>query len=277
MSKSNSTRKRTSKACDICSKRKIKCDGLNPCAPCKDYNRDCTYLAPAKRRGPLHSPLGKPPVPTAKEALVIPTQLAWDHESLLNQQLLDSSAENTPWLENYYKVAYPRISIIPQEFISNHFFDIPLYLLHAMISCCFTGIEAVNPNLIVHHLESLKLLQDYMDVPDIFTVTALCHISHYFLRTGSMSKCVAYFALAVRHSHLLRLERDIAPSIIVLSQAGIAINVNDIIVGSSLHLYQYDYYLSVAAEIPFLMHTDIPEYLNNIYAENSLHLYHIGR
>ncbi|KAJ3158841.1 hypothetical protein HDU86_002529 [Geranomyces michiganensis] len=46
-------RKRTTKACDICNKRKVKCDGNKPtCNQCTSGHLQCSYEREAKKRGP---------------------------------------------------------------------------------------------------------------------------------------------------------------------------------------------------------------------------------
>ena len=40
------------RACDCCRKRKVKCDGGEPCRPCKKASIRCAYLQPAKKKGP---------------------------------------------------------------------------------------------------------------------------------------------------------------------------------------------------------------------------------
>ncbi|KAJ3144427.1 hypothetical protein HDU89_008253 [Geranomyces variabilis] len=46
-------RKRTTKACDICNKRKVKCDGSKPsCNQCTNGHLQCSYEREAKKRGP---------------------------------------------------------------------------------------------------------------------------------------------------------------------------------------------------------------------------------
>ncbi|KAI9011458.1 fungal-specific transcription factor domain-containing protein [Gaertneriomyces semiglobifer] len=49
----NNKRKRTTKACDICNKRKVKCDSKHPaCSQCANAGLPCTYTREAKKRGP---------------------------------------------------------------------------------------------------------------------------------------------------------------------------------------------------------------------------------
>ena len=40
------------RACDCCRKRKVKCDGTEPCGPCKRASLRCAYKEPPKKKGP---------------------------------------------------------------------------------------------------------------------------------------------------------------------------------------------------------------------------------
>ncbi|KAK7215781.1 hypothetical protein V2G26_003784 [Clonostachys chloroleuca] len=42
-------RKRITRACDDCRRKKIKCDGKQPCSSCAEFNAGCTYQIPPKR------------------------------------------------------------------------------------------------------------------------------------------------------------------------------------------------------------------------------------
>ncbi|KAI8635936.1 fungal-specific transcription factor domain-containing protein [Parasitella parasitica] len=46
-------RQRVSRACDLCRKKKIKCDGASPvCGNCQAFHLDCSYKDTTKKRGP---------------------------------------------------------------------------------------------------------------------------------------------------------------------------------------------------------------------------------
>ncbi|RCI05130.1 hypothetical protein CU098_011193 [Rhizopus stolonifer] len=46
-------RQRVSRACDLCRKKKIKCDGAAPiCNNCQSFSQECTYKDTTKKRGP---------------------------------------------------------------------------------------------------------------------------------------------------------------------------------------------------------------------------------
>ncbi|KIK66923.1 hypothetical protein GYMLUDRAFT_239127 [Collybiopsis luxurians FD-317 M1] len=52
----NSKKRRIQRACDVCRRKKIRCDGVqmpgNQCSNCIAYNFECTYVEAAKKRGP---------------------------------------------------------------------------------------------------------------------------------------------------------------------------------------------------------------------------------
>ncbi|CAI4217581.1 unnamed protein product [Parascedosporium putredinis] len=43
-------RRRVTRACDECRRKKIKCDGKQPCTHCSVYSYECTYDKPSNRR-----------------------------------------------------------------------------------------------------------------------------------------------------------------------------------------------------------------------------------
>ncbi|KFA65461.1 hypothetical protein S40285_00491 [Stachybotrys chlorohalonatus IBT 40285] len=71
-------RRRVTRACDECRRKKIKCDGKQPCTHCSVYSYECTYDKPSNRR--------RNPAPQYIEALEGRLQRA---ESLLKKFLPD--------------------------------------------------------------------------------------------------------------------------------------------------------------------------------------------
>ncbi|KAI9329595.1 hypothetical protein BD770DRAFT_334004, partial [Pilaira anomala] len=46
-------RKRLTQACELCRRKKIRCDGSKPtCGNCTRLNNECTYSTSSKKRGP---------------------------------------------------------------------------------------------------------------------------------------------------------------------------------------------------------------------------------
>jgi hypothetical protein len=71
-------RRRVTRACDECRRKKIKCDGKQPCTHCSVYSYECTYDKPSNRR--------RNPAPQYIEALEGRLQRA---EALLRQVMPD--------------------------------------------------------------------------------------------------------------------------------------------------------------------------------------------
>ncbi|KAK0621332.1 fungal-specific transcription factor domain-containing protein [Bombardia bombarda] len=71
-------RRRVTRACDECRRKKIKCDGKQPCTHCSVYSYECTYDKPSNRR--------RNPAPQYIEALEIKLQRA---EALLRKFMPD--------------------------------------------------------------------------------------------------------------------------------------------------------------------------------------------
>ncbi|TVY82136.1 Activator of stress genes 1-like protein [Lachnellula suecica] len=80
-------RRRVTRACDECRRKKIKCDGKQPCTHCTVYSYDCTYDQPSNRR--------RNPAPQYIEALETRLQRA---ETLL-RSLLPNIDLNDPNIE----------------------------------------------------------------------------------------------------------------------------------------------------------------------------------
>ncbi|KAM0275901.1 hypothetical protein ACHAQH_007288 [Verticillium albo-atrum] len=72
-------RRRVTRACDECRRKKIKCDGKQPCTHCSVYSYDCTYDKPSNRR--------RNPAPQYIEALESRLQRA---EALLHKFMPDA-------------------------------------------------------------------------------------------------------------------------------------------------------------------------------------------
>lgn len=80
-------RRRVTRACDECRRKKIKCDGKQPCTHCTVYSYDCTFDQPSNRR--------RNPVPAYVEALEARVHLA---EGLI-RMIAPSLDLNDPALE----------------------------------------------------------------------------------------------------------------------------------------------------------------------------------
>ena len=52
---SSSSSSSVKRACDACHRRKVKCDGINPCRNCSSAQLSCTYHAIPQKKGPKGS------------------------------------------------------------------------------------------------------------------------------------------------------------------------------------------------------------------------------
>ncbi|KAI9793277.1 MAG: hypothetical protein M1835_007348 [Candelina submexicana] len=81
-------RRRVTRACDECRRKKIKCDGKQPCTHCTVYSYDCTYDQPSNRR--------RNPTPQYIESLEIRLERA---ETLL-KTVLPGIDLSSPYADN---------------------------------------------------------------------------------------------------------------------------------------------------------------------------------
>ncbi|KAI9203699.1 fungal-specific transcription factor domain-containing protein [Polychytrium aggregatum] len=78
-------RTRSTKACDMCRKKRTKCSGVQPCEGCLSFGFACTYNTPQKKRGPPKRVL-------AKSTTTINDRLK-TVESILNNLITPGSSE----------------------------------------------------------------------------------------------------------------------------------------------------------------------------------------
>ncbi|KAF2803134.1 uncharacterized protein BDZ99DRAFT_453921 [Mytilinidion resinicola] len=94
------SRKGTSRACDACSVRKIRCDGSQPCSRCISASWNCTYLKTHKKSGPkgprghtaakIHS-IQNSSRATSASPVEAPTSAGFDSSFPSNVEPIDSS------------------------------------------------------------------------------------------------------------------------------------------------------------------------------------------
>lgn len=119
---SASTRKPVSKACDACRKRKVKCNGLQPCAGCQSASLTCTFLAPRGQggnRGPRATVLNQL---RAQNDTVERTQASVDPDSLKSVRSTTSEfAVIDTCMETYTKHIYPVVPLLDAAVIKTQF------------------------------------------------------------------------------------------------------------------------------------------------------------
>ncbi|SCU88371.1 LADA_0E09736g1_1 [Lachancea dasiensis] len=72
MSDTQHKRRRVTRACDECRKKKVKCDGQQPCIHCTVYSYECTYNQPSKRTSFTSSSMQQSPTSAVAEGPATP-------------------------------------------------------------------------------------------------------------------------------------------------------------------------------------------------------------
>jgi len=176
-------------ACDICSKRKVKCDDSGPpCKPCRDLGAECTYEKPSKRRGPpnKHAEGNKrvqfgPPDMLGHDQPSSPTHAAETLASFSLQQVLSAEVIcPTPivmhLVDDYFNYIHPLIPIPHEnsfrsaltagEATRNTTF---LALLASMLGC----VAAIYPQKPMQHFQATQI--DNHAFPNSMALVDRCH------------------------------------------------------------------------------------------------------
>ncbi|CDH56810.1 zinc finger transcription factor 1 [Lichtheimia corymbifera JMRC:FSU:9682] len=91
-------RKRLAQACDVCRRKKIKCDGVKPmCGNCKRTGRECTYNPNVKKRGPRqgYMEMLEKRLDKMEKMLTRGHELSQQQQQQQQQQQHSSSADST--------------------------------------------------------------------------------------------------------------------------------------------------------------------------------------
>ncbi|KAI4109974.1 MAG: hypothetical protein L6R37_000324 [Teloschistes peruensis] len=202
-SKKGASVPRLRKACDSCSKRKVKCDeGGRPCKACASLDIPCTYARPSRRRGPRNRHAdaikgqlghvagienGGPSSPTyAAQTLASLAQPPIPSpESICPKKLLDLL------VDDYFKFIHPLIPIPHEptfrELLANPQ-DYPIEDRNrnlALLASMVGTLVAAAPHLPRQHIQQLNM-EHY--VPDSFVLLEQCrrtainaHGLYYFM------------------------------------------------------------------------------------------------
>ncbi|KAL8628633.1 hypothetical protein Q9189_005679 [Teloschistes chrysophthalmus] len=180
-SKKGASVPRLRKACDSCSKRKVKCDeGGRPCKACASLDIPCTYSRPSRRRGPRNRHAdaikgqledaagienGGPSSPTyAAQTLASLAQPQMPSpESICPKKLLDLL------VDDYFKFIHPLIPIPHEptfrEFLANRL-NYPPEERHshlALLASMVGTLVAAAPHLPRQHIQQLNLEHYFPD------------------------------------------------------------------------------------------------------------------
>ncbi|KAL8898065.1 MAG: hypothetical protein Q9192_002269 [Flavoplaca navasiana] len=113
---------RLRKACDGCSKRKVKCDENQPCKACVSLRIPCIFTRPSKRRGPRNR---------AADAI--------------REQIMNSANGNNPSQSNSPTYAARTLASLAQQPVPSADNICPAPLLHRLVDDYFSFIHPLLP------------------------------------------------------------------------------------------------------------------------------------
>ncbi|KAL7748795.1 hypothetical protein RI367_005708 [Sorochytrium milnesiophthora] len=124
-------RRRLTKACDLCRRRKIRCDGECPCGPCRKQGiTDCTYRVVSKKRGPREGYMHR----LEKRLNELEQKLVQDGGSSSNAVALPVSPGVAPSENSVTDSGGGMMLLEPGEPLARHLID--LFIAHLMEPCC---------------------------------------------------------------------------------------------------------------------------------------------
>ncbi|KAJ3321181.1 hypothetical protein HDV06_004524 [Boothiomyces sp. JEL0866] len=236
-------RKRITKACDSCCKKRRKCTGEQPCDYCAANQIECLYTNPTKKRGPAPGNISRRkalesdsqstessnlanlkldyskydsrhsfPQRIQRSTIEIkyPTEFSnWNYHSFPDIEL--PNGVFVPWLHAYFQLIHPSFPIFNPSWFHENYHKVPMMLLHIMYA-----LTLVMPKQTTHYRAQADRHYHYcralfeegaIDNPNPFTVASMYLISMYSLNvTFSYNNVVVTLGIAVRLAQQLNFE-----------------------------------------------------------------------
>jgi hypothetical protein len=219
MAKAESERKRIPRACDICTKRKTKCDGGLPCGPCDAKDRKCTYEFKKSRGQDMFSKsLGIPSLIWKTEKvgkfdysgnnIEITSQTIWTHDLFLKLRLPDDMGKMVPWIEVFYTWSFGRLPVFTREFIDTYYYDLPIELLNGMFVSCMQERFRHMEEFKIHLEITNRYIYETLPKPTIYTLIMTYYHTMYCYVQQQTIKAATYMGLAIRLCHELQLHQS---------------------------------------------------------------------
>ena len=99
-------------------------------------------------------------------------------------------------LDYYFEFVHPQIPLLSRSWLLDHCSEVPLYLLHAIYTCC-TKSEA-------HYTYIQKVIQEDLEQGNPMTVLTLLHLVYYLAIIGRTPVAVGVFGQALALSQYLK-------------------------------------------------------------------------
>jgi hypothetical protein len=234
----NGKRKRTSKACDYCHKKRIKCipgEDDSACQRCLMKGIKCTFDKPVNKRGPpagskKTNPVDSPAIkPTGKVAnfsrsttrlsnpmlsrkLEIPAKAIKLQSPVVvgpYPPFIIKSGAAIPWLDLYFTYVHPKYPCLPSDWVIENHHLMPAFLLNSMYA--LAALESINNDSIKteigleYYEKSKKLYEKAIKNPSPFDVAAIFFMGVYAClhSTTDTSAGISWIQKAIDVSKLL--------------------------------------------------------------------------
>ena len=143
-SKTKKRAQRVSRACDFCHTRSIRCrpnnDGRSPCQSCVEYQRQCTYDRPSKKRGVKSNAFRNSASSQVSATSALPTALGPDLTCAASEALDHDSIRNLA--EIYFETIYPIFPLFHRQTLLRRI-DRREYAQQAPFFACVQALSAL--------------------------------------------------------------------------------------------------------------------------------------
>jgi hypothetical protein len=231
--------------------QKIKCSGGQPCLQCQSYGRKCTYDLPMKKRGP-----GSTRNQLASNRIEYSDiNLDWSLERFWGQEIKDRTGESRSWITIYYQHIYDTFPMILELFLRDSFFKIPKELLHSLIACCSVFSNEPEDIFRMHLNASIRLIDQSLDTPDVFTVLAIVHVAIYYILKSELMNALKYLGMLVRLTSVMGLHMSVNHNITYRDSPDCIDGLisQRICLYICVFVYTYDFYISVMNGVPYMV------------------------
>ncbi|KAG2230481.1 hypothetical protein INT48_002999 [Thamnidium elegans] len=206
-SNSGIKRNKVSRACDECRKRKVRCDGAQPCARCQKSSTECIFSNVTPKRGPPKQYLEQfesrlKTIDTVLQVLELPFDALKPHELINNwktkdriehQRIQNLNTEpqqqpnhtlqtnlHTDLIQSYFDNIHASIPFISKSILAQQNTSaLLLNAIYAVSSKFITKSNNTDPPGWSYYKLALTLIDAYSDIPRLSTIQALLLLAKY--------------------------------------------------------------------------------------------------
>jgi hypothetical protein len=144
------------------------------------------------------------------------TTRLWTHSDLYNYCIPDKMGTMISWIDLYFQNCHLYNPTLPQYVVDQHFYDLPLPLLHIMLACCWP-FSSLHIDVFTEHIEISKATKHkVLEPPSLMGVLTELHYSSYYNWSGNTSGQIFSGTLAIRMAQMIRLGKmRVAPIVSV--------------------------------------------------------------